>query len=226
MNGGTFSSERTHGPFAGWSLLSATNDFDGDGKADLLWKKNIGAVSLWLMDGANTKQVSPEYGPYPGWTVISGSSDYNGDGKTDLTWEKSDNAVSVWLMNGVTKTAESPQFGPYAGWRIVAGDRDFDGDGKSDLLWQRTDGAASVWLMSGAAMPSGVSISAAFLPSGSNWSLLGGYSDFSGDGKTDLVWQSAVGQIAVGLANGVIPPAPTLFGPFAGWSHFVGRAVP
>jgi hypothetical protein len=226
MNGGTFSSERTHGPFAGWSLLSATNDFDGDGKADLLWKKNIGAVSLWLMDGANTKQVSPEYGPYPGWTVISGSSDYNGDGKTDLTWEKSDNAVSVWLMNGVTKTAESPQFGPYAGWRIVAGDRDFDGDGKSDLLWQRTDGAASVWLMSGAAMPSGASISAAFLPSGSNWSLLGGYSDFSGDGKTDLVWQSAVGQIAVGLANGVIPPAPTLFGPFAGWSHFVGRAVP
>jgi hypothetical protein len=226
MNGNTQLQERVHGPFAGWSLLSATNDFDGDGKADLLWKKNSGSVSLWLMDGANTKQVSPEYGPYAGWTVISGSSDYNGDGKTDLTWERSDNAVIVWTMNGVTKTAESPQFGPYAGWRIVAGERDFDGDGKSDLLWQRTDGAATVWLMAGAAMPAAANMSAPLLPVGSNWSLLGAYSDFNGDGKTDLVWQSATGQIAIGLANGVVPPAPALFGPYSGWSHLVGKTVP
>jgi hypothetical protein len=226
MNGGSLINEKTHGPFPGWSLVSATNDFDGDGKADLLWKKNTGAVSLWLMDGVNTKQVSPEYGPYLGWTVMSGSSDYNGDGKTDLTWERTDDSVSVWTMNGVTATTQSSQFGPYAGWRLLAGDRDFDGDGKSDLLWRRTDGAASVWLMSGATMPAQSNISAALLPSGSSWSLLSGYGDFNGDGKTDLVWQSANGQVAVGLANGVIPPTPTLFGPFAGWSHFLGKTIP
>lgn len=226
MNGGTLAQERTHGPFAGWSLLSGNSDFDGDGKSDLLWKKNTGAVSLWLMNGVNTKQVSPEYGPYPGWTVISGSSDYNGDGKTDLTWEKSDNAVSVWLMNGVTKTAESAQFGPYSGWRVLSGRRDFDGDGKSDLLWQRTDGAASVWLMNGVSSPPNASISAAILPGGSGWQLLPTRTDFNGDGKTDLVWQTPAGQVAIGLANGVVPPAPAQFGPYAGWSHFVGRASP
>jgi hypothetical protein len=226
MNGGTLVEERTHGPFTGWSLLSGNNDFDGDGKSDLLWKKNTGAVSLWLMNGVNTKQVSPEYGPYPGWSVISGSSDYNGDGKTDLTWEKSDNAVSVWQMDGVTKTAESPQFGPYPGWRVIPGKRDFDSDSKSDLLWQRTDGAATIWLMNGVATPPNASTSVELLPGGAGWQLLSTRTDFNGDGKTDLVWQTPAGQVAVGLANGVVPPAPTLFGPYSSWSPFVGRTVP
>jgi hypothetical protein len=226
MNGGTLVEERTHGPFPGWSLLSGNNDFDGDGKSDLLWKKNTGAVSLWLMNSVSVKQVSPEYGPYPGWTVISGSSDYNGDGKTDLTWEKSDNAVSVWLMDGATSTQQSNQFGPFTGWRVVPGKRDFDGDGKSDLLWQRTDGAASVWLMNGVASPPNASISAALLPGGSGWQLFSTRTDFNGDSKTDLVWQTPAGQVAVGLANGVVPPATTLFGPYSGWSVFRGLTIP
>jgi hypothetical protein len=129
-------------------------------------------------------------------------------------------------MNGTTSTAQSAQLGPFTGWRIVAGKRDFDADGKSDLLWQRTDGAASVWLMNGVASPPNASISAAILPTGTGWQLLATRTDFNGDGKTDLVWQSAAGQVAVGLANGVVPPAPSLFGPFAGWSHFVGRTIP
>ncbi len=226
MNGGTLVQERTHGPFTGWRLLSGNNDFDGDGKSDLLWRRDTGAVSLWLMEGVNVKQVSPEYGPYPGWTVISGSSDYNGDGKTDLTWEKSDNAVSVWLMDGATSTQQSNQFGPFTGWRVVPGKRDFDGDGKSDLLWQRTDGAASVWLMNGVASPPNASISAALLPGGGSWQLLSTRNEFNGDGKTDLVWQTPAGQVAVGLANGVVPPAPALFGPYSGWSVFRGTTPP
>jgi hypothetical protein len=226
MNGGTLVQERTHGPFTGWRLLSGNNDFDGDGKSDLLWRRDTGAVSLWLMEGVNVKQVSPEYGPYPGWTVISGSSDYNGDGKTDLTWEKSDNAVSVWLMDGATSTQQSNQFGPFTGWRVVPGKRDFDGDGKSDLLWQRTDGAASVWLMNGVASPPNASISAALLPGGGSWQLLSTRNEFNGDGKTDLVWQTPAGQVAVGLANGVVPPAPALLGPYSGWSVFRGTTPP
>jgi photosystem II stability/assembly factor-like uncharacterized protein len=226
MNGGAQSSERTHGPFPGWTLLSATNDFDGNKKSDLLWRKDTGAVSLWLMNGANVQTVSPEYGPYPTWTLLSGSGDFDGDGKSDLLWEKSDGAVSVWLMNGANVTTQSNQIGPFAGWKIVPGKRDFDGDQKSDLLWQRTDGAASVWLMNGAQMPASTRISSPFLPNGAGWSLLSAYSDFNGDGKTDLVWQSAAGVVAIGLANGVIPPVPTAFGPFSGWSHFVGRTIP
>jgi alpha-tubulin suppressor-like RCC1 family protein len=225
MNGGIQLEERTHGPFSGWSLLSSNNDFDGDGKSDLLWKKNTGGVSLWLMNGVSVKQVSPEYGPYPGWTVISGSSDYNGDGRTDLTWEKSDNSVSVWQMDGVTSTAQSAQFGPFTGWRLMPGKRDFDSDGKSDLLWQRTDGAASVWLMNGVASPPNASISSALTPSGTGWQLLSTLTDFNGDGKTDLVWQTPAGQVAVGLANGVVMPAQSQFGPFSGWSHFTATAT-
>jgi hypothetical protein len=226
MNGSVMVEERAHGPFAGWRLVSGNNDFDGDGKSDLLWRRDTGSIVLWLMNGVNLKQQSAEYGPFSGWNVLSGSSDYNGDGKTDLTWERSDNAVIVWQMDGVSNTAQSAQFGPFAGWRVVAGRRDFDGDGKSDLLWQRTDGAATIWLMNGVATPAGASISSPILPSGNGWQLLSTRTDFNGDGKTDLVWQTSAGQVAVGLANGVVPPAPALFGPFAGWLHFVGKITP
>jgi hypothetical protein len=93
-------------------------------------------------------------------------------------------------------------------------------------LWQRTDGAATIWLMNGVATPPNASTSVELLPGGAGWQLLSTRTDFNGDGKTDLVWQTPAGQVAVGLANGVVPPAPTLFGPYSSWSPFVGRTVP
>ena len=34
--------------------IKGTGDFNGDGKADILWQSNDGTASVWLMDGTNT----------------------------------------------------------------------------------------------------------------------------------------------------------------------------
>ena len=33
--------------------ISGTADFSGDGKADILWRNDSGATSIWQMDGNN-----------------------------------------------------------------------------------------------------------------------------------------------------------------------------
>jgi len=35
-----------------WKIVD-TGDFDGNGKADLLWRDSAGNVAMWLMDGPN-----------------------------------------------------------------------------------------------------------------------------------------------------------------------------
>jgi FG-GAP repeat len=32
--------------------ISGTSDFDGDGKSDILWRNDNGAVETWLMNGS------------------------------------------------------------------------------------------------------------------------------------------------------------------------------
>jgi hypothetical protein len=78
-------------------------DFNGDGKADILWRDSSGTNAIWLMDGL----VLSSSALIPGvsntaWT-IAGVGDFNGDGPADILWRNTsggDNAV--WLMNGFT----------------------------------------------------------------------------------------------------------------------------
>ena len=64
-------------------------DFNGDGKADLVWRNSAdGAPALWLMNGVaptatSTILTDPELGQ------VEHVGDFNGDGKTDLVWRNS-----------------------------------------------------------------------------------------------------------------------------------------
>lgn len=116
-------------PGSNWKLVG-TGDFNGDGKADLVWRNTVTSqTSMWLMDAGLTNPLTSKATRTlpgtkileladPSWT-IAGIGDTNGDKKSDLFWRNSvTNKLSVWVMDGTdyviapagtpTKTAELP----------------------------------------------------------------------------------------------------------------------
>jgi hypothetical protein len=180
-------------------VRSPSNDFNGDGKADLVWQNSMtGESSLWYMNGT-VFQSSVSLGTIPGGWSIAGSGDFNGDGSADLLLENSTTGEKViWLMNG-TAIGSTVSLGVTSPQWTVAGVGDFNGDGQPDIVWQNTTtGDRSVWLMNGTAF--GSSVSLGNVPA--EWSIAG-VDDFNGDGQADLLWTNTrTGQLIVWLMNG------------------------
>ena len=59
-----------------------TGDFNGDGKADILWQNDDGQAAIWEMNGTNLigRRATVGANPGPSWQAI-GAGDFNGDGK-------------------------------------------------------------------------------------------------------------------------------------------------
>src|SRR5205809_538243 len=139
--------------------LPVKSDFNGDGKADILWQNSsTGQRVLWLMNGtARTSSVS--LGFVATAASIVGSSDFNGDGKPDILWQNSSTGQHwIWIMNGTTHTS-TVNLGFVATSWSIAGSSDFNGDGNADILWQNNCiGQRVIWLMNGTARTSSVSL--------------------------------------------------------------------
>ena len=135
MNGTTFIGSVSLGTLAtSWNIMGV-GDFNGDGKADILWQHTSGARSIWLMNGTvHTSSVS--LGTVDNHWNIVGSGDFNGDGKADILWQHTSGARSIWLMNGTVHTSSVSLGTVDNHWNIVGSD-DFNGDGKADILSAR-----------------------------------------------------------------------------------------
>jgi len=231
--------DRYLGAFVPPTPLIVSNDFNGDGRGDILWHNaTTGESQIWFMsgssrigratilDGARPTLIGPP------WSIV-GSRDFDGDGKTDLLWHNSATGeTQIWHMNGHTLSGRATVLGEngsaaFVGlpWSIV-GTGDMNGDKKSDIIWHNSStGETQIWHMngyrvSGRATVLGESGSAAFV--GLPWSIVG-TNDFNADGKTDLLWHNAAtGESQIWFMNGYrVSGRATVLGE-SGSAAFVG----
>ena len=172
-------------------------DFDGDGRADILWRHGAdGYAVLWQMAGVSATAAGVVLSD-TAWTERQ-VGDFNGDGRSDLVWRNTrTGATAVWLMNGTVPLATKVVMADPA-WEVThAGD--LDGDGNADLVWRHAvSGATALWLMNGIQV-AGSRVALAE----PNWRVTH-VADFNGDGKADLLWRNeATGETYLWLMNGL-----------------------
>jgi hypothetical protein len=163
--------------------LRSPNDYDGDGRSDILWRNvQTGSNSYWA--GANSTQARNLVGVTDlNWKIV-GQGDFDGDGKDDIVWRNAvDGRNTLWRSgNNATQTPLSSV--PNVAWTVV-GVGDFDNDGKSDLVWRNlSTGQNQLWRSANSA----TSTVLASIPD-LHWRLVG-VADFNGDGKSDLLWRN------------------------------------
>jgi ribosomal protein S11 len=137
-----------------WSI-AGTGDFNGDGKADILWQDTSGNVAIWLMNGTTVLNASSSFVSQVsgGQWLIKGTGDFNGDGMSDILWQDMSGNVAIWEMNGTTVLNQNSSFvANVAGQWSIQLTGEFNGDGMSDVLWQDTSGNVAIWEMNGTAV--------------------------------------------------------------------------
>ena len=140
--------------------LSATGDFSGDGKADILWRNTTSQkLVIWTMNGsAKTGNIlpSPDQAVDANWEVAA-AADFNGDGTRDLLWyNQTSGKIVLWFMNtSVVRTNgqfTNPSTVGNNNWKVLAVGDFGKGPGgvydTQDIVWQNdTSKKVVVWFM-------------------------------------------------------------------------------
>ncbi len=191
-----------------WSVIG-TGDFNGDGRADLLWRNpTTGEITNWIgqANGSFVGNDANFYTTIPtSWQVV-GTGDFNGDGRDDLLWRNgSTGQITDWLAqaNGSFVGNDANALGTIGTSWQVAGTGDFNGDGRSDILWRDNTGAVTNSLgQSNGGFASNAANFWTTIPT--SWQIAG-TGDFNGDGRADILWRNpTTGEITnwLGQANG------------------------
>jgi len=87
-------------------LTPAPNDFDGDGKTDILWRNTTSGLNLiWQMNGTEPSGTVWWLPTVDTTWQIQGTADFDDDGNPDILWRKTDIGYNlIWQMNGTDPT--------------------------------------------------------------------------------------------------------------------------
>ncbi|MCH2050854.1 MAG: FG-GAP-like repeat-containing protein [Trichodesmium sp. ALOHA_ZT_67] len=174
-------------------------DFNGDGVADILWRRENGPNRIWLMNDNGTRKSTKNPGNFGSAWDVAGVGDFNADGVADIFWRHNKNRGNrVWLMNdnGTRKSTKNPgNFG--AAWDVV-GVGDFNADGVDDILWRRDNQKLNrIWLMNNNGKRKQLVNPGNF---GSAWDVAG-VADFNADGVDDILWRHNNGRNRISFMN-------------------------
>ena len=130
-----------------WDII-ATNEFNGDGICDLVWRDEYDRIAVVVTPPDRTLRGPTEddvVATVPGsWTAV-GSADFSGDARADVLWWNSEGAsLEVWVSAWESGRVEFPNglrrifpVNASPAWRPAAL-ADLNADGSPDLLWQNT----------------------------------------------------------------------------------------
>jgi hypothetical protein len=180
------------------------NDFNGDGRSDILWRNSNGQINDWL---ANTNGTFSDNNQIVNQFVsldfkIVGTGDFNGDGRSDILWRNVNGTLTNWLgtgNGGFSENTSAISQNVALAWKVV-GTGDFNGDGRSDVLWRNDSGQISNWLgtANGGFIDNGNIVNQVVA---SAWKIAG-TGDFNGDGRSDILWRNDSGTLTNWLGTG------------------------
>jgi hypothetical protein len=205
-------------PLAGPALR---NDFDRDGKADIVWhhrggngNQGLGLVHRMSMDGLAIASQETVYAePNLAWRPVL-QGDFDANGVSDIVWRNTTSG-EVYLMlfgpegrpaggSSVTTQADPT-------WRLVAA-ADLNGDGKPYLVWHKESGeqAGLIYLMYGAGTPQFSGYAAGFIPASYR---VAGVGNVYGDASIQLVLRESSGSGRVSIYTMARGGEPDIFRP-------------
>jgi hypothetical protein len=192
----------------------APDDFNNDGRSDLILEDNIGSLVAWFMNKevqSSAAALTPSGTGDANWRIIS-SADFNGDGKPDLLFQHNVTGnLAVWSMNGTSMTSPtltSPA-SPGQGYKAID-TGDFNGDGKPDILFQHTNGGLAGWYMNGTSLTIPFNVNPE--NPGQGWGAAA-VADINKDGNQDIILQHTDGTVVTWFMNGVDLNSPASFNP-------------
>jgi hypothetical protein len=176
------------------SVVNAVeNDFNGDGRSDILWRHDSGVVIQWLgqPNGSFAYDPNISYALPTDWSM-AGTGDFNGDGRFDILWRHTSGNLIEWLgqTNGSFAQNVAANSTLPTTWQVT-GVADFNGDGRDDVLWRNSTGLVMEWL----GQSNGTfTTNPKTYQMPTDWTLAAA-ADFTGDGRADILWRHSSGVV-------------------------------